>query len=205
MKYHAPTPNAQHLESVLFSKFFGRIALEGWVSSFNGCVVALMEDALAFGALGNLLGTRAADLSMSPPASVAAAPSKPSRNNGSSSNSSSSSSSRVSCPDGVPYSPVRVCLALVTLLQTALTRLTATNGLETLAGSVGTLSLPLIGCTLAFRVRETFPGGSLPGRRGGGRWARTNGRTVTKTVGSRVRDAPQMWDTVSLKDPERIS
>ena len=42
---------------------------------------ALLEDALAFGAVGNLPGARAAHLTMSPPSSVAAAPSVPSRNN----------------------------------------------------------------------------------------------------------------------------
>ena len=47
-------------------------------------VFALVEDALAFGALGILPGARAADLKMSPPTSIAVAPSVPSRNNGSS-------------------------------------------------------------------------------------------------------------------------
>ena len=56
-------------------------------------VFALLEDALASGALGNLPGAPTADLTMSPPTSIAAAPSVPSRNNGSSSGSSSSSSS----------------------------------------------------------------------------------------------------------------
>ena len=54
---------------------------------------ALWEDALVFGALGNLSAAPAADLAMSPPTSIAVAPPVPSRNNGSSSSSSSSSSS----------------------------------------------------------------------------------------------------------------
>ena len=40
-------------------------------------------------------------------------------------------------------------LALVTLLPTMLTRLMEARCLETLAGNVGRMSLPLIGCTLA--------------------------------------------------------
>ena len=84
---------------------------------------ALLDYARAFGALGNLPGARAADVTMSPPASIAASPFVPSRNNGSWSSSSSSSSSCVGCLDGVPCSLVRMCLAQVTLLQKGLTRL----------------------------------------------------------------------------------
>ena len=50
-------------------------------------VFALLEDALALGALGNLLCARAADLTMAPPASIAAVPAVQGRNNGSSSSS----------------------------------------------------------------------------------------------------------------------
>ena len=56
-------------------------------------VFALLEDALAFGALADLPGAPTADLTRALPASIAAAPSVPSRNNGSSSSGSSSSSS----------------------------------------------------------------------------------------------------------------
>ena len=77
-------------------------------------VFALLEDALAFGAVGNLLGAPAADLTMSPPTSIAVRPSVPSCNGGSSSSSSSSSNSSVGWLDGVPCSLARTCLAQVT-------------------------------------------------------------------------------------------
>ena len=47
-----------------------------------------------------------------------------------------------------------MCLAQVTLLPTALTKLTGTNCLEVSAGSAGKMSLPLIGGTLAIKVCE---------------------------------------------------
>ena len=99
-------------------------------------------------------GAPTADLAVSPPTSSAGAPSVPSRNNGSSSSSSSSSSSCVGCLDGVPYPLVRMCLAQVTLLPTALTRLTADSCLEKRGGSVGTMSRSLSGCALAIKVCE---------------------------------------------------
>ena len=117
-------------------------------------VLALLEDALTFGALGDLPSARAADLTMTAPNSIAAAPSVPSGNNGSSRSSSSQSSSSAGCPDGVPYSLVRMCLALATFLPTALTELTATSCPETLAGGFGRMSLPHIGGTVAFLVCE---------------------------------------------------
>ena len=61
--------------------------------SLSMAVFALLEDALAFGALGNMPGAPTADFTKSPPTSSAVAPSVPSGNNGSSSSSSSSSSS----------------------------------------------------------------------------------------------------------------
>ena len=100
-----------------------------------------MEDAIPFGALGNLPGALAWDLTVAPPAS-----------NGSSS-SSSSSSSYSGCPDGVSYSLVRMCHAGDTSCQQRSPGST-TSCLEKLAGSVGTKSLPLVGCALAEKVCE---------------------------------------------------
>ena len=82
-----PDPNPQNLESV-----FWRIVLNGGFSLLFA-VFALLEDSLACGALGSLPSAPTTDLTMSPPTSIAVAPSVPSRNNGSSSSSSSSSSS----------------------------------------------------------------------------------------------------------------
>ena len=65
--------------------------VEGVGLSLLMAVFALLEDALAFGALGNLPGAPTADLTMLPPTSIALAPSSPSRNNGSSRSSSASS------------------------------------------------------------------------------------------------------------------
>ena len=67
--------------------------VEGLGLVFAGCVCTV--GALAFGALGDLPGAPAADLTMAPPASIAAALSAPSRNNGSFSSRSSTSSSCV--------------------------------------------------------------------------------------------------------------
>ena len=50
-------------------------------------VFALFEDALAFGAFGNLPGAPTADLTISPSTSIAAAPSVPRRHSGSSNSS----------------------------------------------------------------------------------------------------------------------
>ena len=47
---------------------------------------------------------------------------------------------------------VRMCLAQVTLLPTALTKLTGTNCLEVNAGSVGPMSLPVIGGASALKT-----------------------------------------------------
>ena len=46
-------------------------------------VFALLEDSLAFGALEDLPGAPTANMTMSPPAPIAAAPSVPSRTSGS--------------------------------------------------------------------------------------------------------------------------
>ena len=137
----------------IFRKCFKNIFGESrWWVVFSHLLAVfwLLEDALAFGALGNMPGAPTADLIMSPPTSTAAAPSVPSRNNGSSSTSSSSSGCCVGCLDGVPYSLVRMCLAQVTLLPTVLTKLTRTICLEVGAGSASQMSLPLIGGTLQF-------------------------------------------------------
>ena len=58
-------------------------------------VFALLVDSLAFGALEDLPGAPTADMTMSPLAPIAAAPSVPSRTGGSTSGSFSSSSSCV--------------------------------------------------------------------------------------------------------------
>ena len=76
-------PNPQNVEYLLFGESRWRVGF-----SLLLVVFALLADALAFGALGNLPGAPAADLTMTPPASIAAAPSVPSRNNGISSSSS---------------------------------------------------------------------------------------------------------------------
>ena len=76
--------NPQSLERYLANP------VEGLGFCHSIAVFALLEDAFAFVALGNLPGAPTVDLTKS---SIAAAPSVPSRNNGSSSNSSSSSSS----------------------------------------------------------------------------------------------------------------
>ena len=93
---------------------------------------------------------------MSPPASFAVAPSVPSRNNGSSSRSSSSSNSCVG------YSLVRMCLAWVGILPTALTSLTGTNCFKIRTGSVGQMSLCLLGGLLALSL--------VPCHRGANQW-----------------------------------
>ena len=114
MKHHTPTP-AFKIQKVIFLN----CALKGWVWSFNG-------------ALGNLSGAPAGDLTMAPPASIAAAPSVPSRNNGSSSSSSSSSSCEADSMESAILTYL-MCLAQVTFLTTVLTSLMGTSCLETLA------------------------------------------------------------------------
>ena len=117
-------------------------------------------DALACGALSNLPGALTVDLTMSPPTSIAVAPSVPCRNSGSSSSRSSSSSSCVGCLDGVPYSLVWVCLAQVTLLPTALTELARTNclGVSWQCGTNVLATRWRHACFQVFDVRLTFQG-----------------------------------------------
>ena len=141
MTYHTPTPT---LKKKLCS--FVEYRVEG-LGSVNYWLFALLEDAFACGALDNLNGACAADPTMSPPASIVVATSVPSR---SSSSSSPSSISGIGGPDGVPYSLVRMCLAQVTLLPTALTKLTGTNCLEVSADSARQMSSQLSGGTLIF-------------------------------------------------------
>ena len=64
----------------------------------------------------------------------------------------------------MPCSLARMCLAQVTLLPKALTRLTGTSCLEMRIGSVGKMSLQLIGGMLAFgiSVRTSLQGSHLP-------------------------------------------
>ena len=83
MKNDTPTPTL-NIFSVFFLKYLAKL-VEGLGFVFSWLFFALLEDAHAFGALGNLPGAPTADLTMSPPTSIAAAPSVPSRNNGSSS------------------------------------------------------------------------------------------------------------------------
>ena len=78
-------PNPQNQEGA-FSLYSANRVEGFWFSLLMG-VFALLEDAHAFGSLGTLPGAPAADLRMSPPTSIAVAPSVPSRNNGSSSSS----------------------------------------------------------------------------------------------------------------------
>ena len=88
MKYHTPTTTVNIQKDFVhtFGESRSRVGFR-----LSMAVLALLEDALAFGALGNLPAARAADLTMSTPTSIATAPSVPSRDNGSSRSSSSSS------------------------------------------------------------------------------------------------------------------
>ena len=135
--YHHPNP--QNLERVVFLKYWAK-RVEVFALVFN-CCVCTVGGCPCLWCLGNLPGARAAGLTMSPPTSIAAAPSVQSRNSGSSSSRSSSSSCCVGCFDGVPCSLVWMCLAQVTPLPAALTKLTGTNCLEVGDGSAGQMSL----------------------------------------------------------------
>ena len=158
MKNHTPTPQPQKFRKLFYQRSGNH------VDFFIGCVV-LVEDALAFGVLGDLPGAPAADLTMAPLASTAVAPAVQRRNNVRAAVLSSSSTFTVGCPGGMLYPLVRMCLAQVQVLPTAFTKLTGTNCLEVSAGNVGQMSLPLVGGTRALRMCE-LPGG---GGGGGGR------------------------------------
>ena len=85
MKYHTPAPTLKFLD--FFEYLANRVEVLGLV--FSMAVFALLEDALPFGAVGNMPGAPTAALTMSPPTSIA--PSVPGLGNGSSTSSSSSS------------------------------------------------------------------------------------------------------------------
>ena len=118
------TDNPRNLES-----FFSKNGESRWRVGFGlaMAVFALSEDALSFGALGNLPGALTADLTMAPPVPIAAAPSVPSRNNGNSSNVPCSGDTLTNSAHQVDQDQVS-------------------------AGSVGQMSLPLIGGARAFKI-----------------------------------------------------
>ena len=76
------------------------------------------------------------------------------------------------CFDGMPYSLVRMCLSQVTLLPTALTKLTGTNCLVVSPGNAGHMSFPLVGGTRALKKMCALPGGGGGGGDGHGRSSR---------------------------------
>ena len=128
-KNHTPTPNLKIREVF----FIWRIALKGWVSVFQWLCLHCRRMPLHV--------VLTADLTMSPPASSAAAPSVESRNNGSANSRFSTSSSNEADLMKSAMLTYSICLALVTFLPTALTKLTGTNCLEVSAGSAGQMSL----------------------------------------------------------------